>query len=621
MKPLLIFLFCAVPFIATAQPLTHEEATAIAHSLGERRILSDAGTKYLIKKLSDESATYDPFAEDNYPLRSKEGILRFCHAAFFHEYLYRIGAMLPNRDQKRDQRRLARKARKFRDDPEAYQQLVNSLSEKQYHLPKRFRGYLIEARIRAEDSLPRMWRVLPLFGPGQELRKGLIHATRSTIGKTRTRTAKDLLELELIDQRIWRELNDHLADSSITTEDEVLRFAAERAKYYVDYPVNRNNQLAFLDSLMKHGLLASAQKDALVRSLEDDKLRTQFEILVNCKSVILPEPVGKDSLSEYYSRVLDKVEQIVTGFHYTDLCVVRDTMVTPSGDREDIILSFQANNQTYGHRFEYYASADDDTASFGFTQLNRYDFYPAINSWLADQASPFRLYQATTGTWPDQPEEGDRKERDVRAALILLTEEQRKLWGDGPYFLSDEKHNNEFTTGSVNAAIDDFEKIGLFSHLSEREIDSCRNEVLFSNPQSWTAVLTKFRDVVHIFDWETPDLEHPYVQQVNAFSRIARGHFSVSDPTDDFDIRGKRNDKVHLSFHLNGKRYAQELSMNVDWLDWEFLQLIDYALRDNGVPGTFVSCYSNGQVSGYIFLSNDQQVYLRSRYPGILTTE
>ncbi len=619
MRLILLSLFSLLVFAAEAQPLTAEEATRIAHLLGEKKILGEEGEKYLMRLFSTAPDKHfgGLYMDEEYALMSKEGILWFCYAAFLNELMYRSGANLPNREIQRDQRRLNRMAKKLANDPEAYQQLVNSMSEKEYSSRKRFRGFRIEERIVAEDSLPAGWRVLPLFGANQKLRKGLVHKTRSTIGKTRTRTAKELFEMGLINEVVFREIEGKLADTTITTEDQVFAFGAERTKYYAEYPRLRARQLALLDSLVKHDLLTPANRHAIIESLGDNELRTQFEILEQCNRVILPEPVDTATLIGYYGLLMQKMEKVVPEFKYTNLRVRRDTSHMLFGQHEDIILTFESAGQTYGHRFEYYATPDSTGAS-EFDQSNRYDFYPAVNVWLADHQSPFRLYQATSRI-PQQslwytP-------RSVQSALILLTKEQRSLWDDDDlYFLSRENHDNTFTATKINAAIADFERIGLFTHLSKQQIDSCRNEALLSGWHSWVSLLQLFPDVIHGFGWES-EFEHPYARHANAFSRLARGHFEISNASDDYDITGKAQKKVHFSFDFNGKYYSKELSFDDDRQDPEFFDLIRHALTENNVPGAFFYCRSDGELSRYIFLTKDQQEFIQTNYPEILSNE
>ncbi len=619
----LLPLFSILILIAEAQPLTADEATQIARSLGDKKILSDAGVKFLETTLSAEPEQYfrGTHPTEGVALMSKEGILWFCYAAFINEFIYRSGAMLPNRELIRDQRRLTRMARKSADDPEAYQQLTNDISGKEYSLSrKRFKGYLIEERIAAEDSISLKWRVLPLFGSVRQSKRGLVHKSRSTIGKTRTRTAREIFEIGLINERILNEIEAKLADSIITTEDEVFAFAAERAKYYNDYPRQRGLQLAFLDSLVKHDLLTPANRQSLIQSNGDNQLRTQFEILERCNPVVLLEAVHTNSLVENYNVVMQKIEQLIPGFHYSDLRVRRDTITTEFGPEVNTLVTFRLDELTYGHRFEYYVPPREDPVASVFARINALSFYPAVNSWLSDQGSPFRLYQASEEVVPESRWVSQMR-YDARSALILLTEEQRRLWNDDIYFLSRENHQSRITSAKIRAAIDAFERIGLFSHLSKQQIDSCRMEALYSGRHSWTSLLKLFPDVIHIFDWETSVFKYPYVHHANAFSRIARGHFSISNAKDDFDISGKPKSKVHFSFDFNGKHYSRGLSFDGDWLDPEFLEFIRYALADNNVPGTYFSCYSGGQESGYIFLTRNQEEFIRTNYPEILSTE
>ncbi|MCB0610193.1 MAG: hypothetical protein KDD12_20895, partial [Lewinella sp.] len=76
-------------------------------------------------------------------------------------------------------------------------------------------------------------------------------------------------------------------------------------------------------------------------------------------------------------------------------------------------------------------------------------------------------------------------------------------------------------------------------------------------------------------------------------------------------------DKIEYGFEFNGKIYHRDLTAQSDWLDPQFMELIDIALKENKVDGAIYYCMDDGQAAGFIFLNEKQYAYLKAHQPAL----
>jgi hypothetical protein len=254
--------------------------------------------------------------------------------------------------------------------------------------------------------------------------------------------------------------------------------------------------------------------------------------------------------------------------------------------------------------------------SHDYRSMTHSDFYEVINKWLADRNSLDRIYRANSDN--DAWTKFDVTNHGNTFGLIVLSEQQRAYWPDDILLLSLENHDNRYNSISLSKAIQSFDSVGLFSHLSSDEKEKANGQQIYR----YSDLLQCFPDVVHVFDMETGNLENPYEELCNAFARISRGTFAPSNIKDDFAENFQNpKKKVIFSFEWKGRKYSKQLANNGDWLDPEFLTLIRQALRENDVDAGFYDCYDGGQETGFIFLTKDQHQFVQKRYPELLQQE
>ncbi len=598
---LIILLF--VGTAVNAQQLTNAEAIAFAEKLHHRKILNEAGKKQLLQSI-DGSDIYSIVKEYGKGI-TKSSILRFCASAFISEKMYRIGYRQPTKKElERKQEKYRKAAEDFKNDPEAYEKWLDEQSAQEV---KQLKPSRIEEKIREEDPQLNYEWVTPLFGLNVGT-QSIIDKTRSVFGKTRSRTAKDLYEIGLINERVYTEIKKHLADSTISDEGEVCLLSSEKLRYYEDYPRLRDQQLQFIDSLAMTDAMSNEKATSLKSSLKDFQLYEFKEIVSNCKRSLMIQQRSNEKLTERYRRLLDTLQTIIPDLSIKELKVSIDSTPGLYGDVYNFETTFRANGRRYGSSLQIDYLPDSLGVSFqALMSEAAIDFHSGVNRWLCDQNSLFRVYVPyNTGN-------------DI--VLMSLTKQQAALWQhqDNMAYFDFEDHSNTFNSIAIEKAIADFESIGLFKHLSRAQIDSGVMNTENRKIRSHINILTSFRHVTLTFDWESGNLENPYEELTLKMAAMSRGEFTPTNVTDDFEENAfKPGAVIHYSFDFNGKHYSADLSADDDWLAPQFFELIQTALKENHAQGQFYQCIDNGQEAGYIYLNKVQRDFLAQHYQELI---
>src|SRR5205085_2367743 len=122
-------------------------------------------------------------------------------------------------------------------------------------------------------------------------------------------------------------------------------------------------------------------------------------------------------------------------------------------------------------------------------------------------------------------------------------------------------------------------------------------------------VLQCFPNTIYYFDTELENLEDPYAEILRKLSHISNDAFKPNNITDNF--AKPTNKKALVKFILNGKEYSKQLQIENDWIDPTFFDLVKQAVIDNKLKGQFYQLYTGGQEASVIFLTPDQEHYLR----------
>ncbi|MDO7849405.1 hypothetical protein Q5H92_23780 [Hymenobacter sp. M29] len=594
---------------------------AFAERLYQKGVLNAAGRAELLSRMRkgtlsvwETDSTGEQTAQ--VPTNGPPGILAFCAEAFQNEFQYRTfnqemlyelmelandsADQAPGKSRVRVVSKYAATLKRFHNDTVAFTRWYRQ------QLPARLR---IEDAIRAEDSVGEMgWTIYPPLSAISPPLTHWISEQRSAFGKTRTRTARDLFALGLIEQPVYEELQRQLRMGQLRTEAEVCHTASELTQHRATYARTKAEQLRWLRRLQRAGVLSEAQHQRLVRNYQPFQLYKPFDLLAYCERGRIVDlrklPRQPEAL---YPALFAQLPALLPGFHYTNLRVTTSIKdFGPTSLAQNVTLSFRAGGRRYEDTFwQDFINKDgtDPNPPLG-AQVSEY-FQRSLNQWLADQNSPLRLYRAST---PDARSVYGNE----RLGLIAMTKAQRALWGPAYYFLSDESHDNRFNSTHIEQLIADYRQLGLFSQLSAAELVKGREAALRGHKTSYAAVLLCFPNVIHPIDWESAISPAPYAARTRALAAISRGGFAPTHIQDGFNPDLPEDATFSFGFRLGGQAYGMRLKINSDWLDTDFVDLIKRALREQHAPGQLYDCLGG---EGYIFLTPTQHAQLSVTQP------
>ncbi|MDJ1483832.1 hypothetical protein QNI16_25250 [Cytophagaceae bacterium YF14B1] len=337
------------------------------------------------------------------------------------------------------------------------------------------------------------------------------------------------------------------------------------------------------------------------------RINNPIDFLNYCDhSLIITLDNYPDQPESYLEKIHKTTSSLLRELSFTDFKfkIVLDSAISDSSFQAyNVITSLKSHGRIYQHRS--YINTTDNTANKETIRLGKIDeqeYYKIFNKILSDIQSPFRLHLVKNyiGNVADYNKFG----------IIMLTKEQADLVHDNgaSFDLSYESFKNSLTSEKIDSAIAEYQKIGLLSHLTDKQIAQAKENVAQQENQILNQVLHCFPNLIYTFDTELNNLKNPNEEILIELARISRGAFIPSDIVDTFDK--PINTKARISFSINGKLYTTEINANDDWIDPAFFKLINQAVTENISSGEFYELYGDGQDIGFIFLTKKQANYL-----------
>ncbi|AFM03943.1 hypothetical protein Fleli_1521 [Bernardetia litoralis DSM 6794] len=606
-----------------AQNLTFEEAKEMTHQLYEIELLSEKGEKYLLQEIEKN------LLENKNDSVEKSFILEFLYTAFDMESWYR-GGTLTQREYKKYQEIMTEIPQdgSFSEDDEKMiiERLENEFGISEARkIEEAIKNE--EEEIKVNDSLGGYVIYPPLYLKEEVIKN--IHKNRSTFGKTRTRTLNDLLKISLIDSLVFEEIYKQFKKGELSTEGYICSAALNKVEYYQNFENEKNKQIELINKLEKGNVISQSNKEKLINSYQKWELKKLYEFIpfcTNAKTFNLKE--YPNDVEKAYKAIFEEIKEIVPAFDFQNFKI--DLVIEKSNyggaDSQNLIISFDVDSVHYTHSVFYnYLSKNE---KLDYTLKIAHNFHKVINKFLSDQNSKKRLYFAEKTNNPNRDEN--------EFGLILLTEKQRYLWknkikrvgfsdveltGYDYYdmessFLSTEIHNNRFNTKNIEKIIAEYEKIGLFSHLSKEEFKEGLIKVKQNEIKNYTDILLSFPKQIAFVGWEKDNLEDPYGGLTEEFGEISRGKFTPQNIKEYlWDRFEGRIQTSYYTFDFNDKTYHPDLIVENDWATPYFLELIKLALKENKINEKFYVCIDDTDSTGYIFLSNSQYKFLNKNQP------
>ncbi len=612
------------PIFLSAQKITKKQAIEYANQLNEVEILSEKGRDLLIQYINEEKLVREKsedILDGSISSMTNEltpvQILVFLADAFGNEFYYRSGwveqqAIIAEFTQKIDMNTEI-------DHKKMREQIAQKLEEASLKLE----GPKLEEKIDIEENailLGDMSLSMSSLNfsklPANE--HGFIHEKCSVMGKTLLTTFSKLKGLGLIDRKIHDETIKMVIETEVSLEMYALSYAASRAIFYEDYEEEKAKEYEFIKNLHKQNLISDKNLKVLLKKEKEQHLRSKYDLVKYCKNTKLFN-VRNYSIdgSQGYQEIFEEIKTLLPDADFENFKAEIITEEGWGGDllEQNLLISFDVDGNTYSNQSFYdYKKVNPEVNEIKEDSTLRIsvDFHKGINKYLADKNSDYRLY------FVNKSEPGQAYGKD-EFAVILMTEKQMAAWrGYSPYLFSRENHSNEFNTKNIQTFIATCDSLGLFSHLNQEEIDMGNKCIKELQDIDYQRVLYCFPKIIIGFDWETGNLENPYEELTLAFGAVSRGAFTPTNIVDTFEESWEM-ESTSYAFDFNGKTYHTELTMERDWLDGGFMGLIEKAMEEHKVEGSFKYCDSDGQFSGFIFLSNTQYEYLQENYPTLFS--
>lgn len=271
--------------------------------------------------------------------------------------------------------------------------------------------------------------------------------------------------------------------------------------------------------------------------------------------------------------------------------------------------------------------ASFDNGGMGYSDyMDALDESPLLfNKALADLKSPLRLqvvYREAPVLADDRYADGDF----AAFGVIALTEEQ----ATGLYYAG--KESRHITTGGypdyitqahVRQGIAEYESLGLFAHLTEREIATAREAALAEGVTNFNEVLALFPHVLFHVNFEALEKQHkPYLGVIEGLASITSGDFAPTHVADSSALPGQQEETPFtVSFKARGKRFKAGLGGEYPATEYSelsdtLLDLLNRALASTPAKGQFYELYGTRQfdLAGY----HSTFIYLSSRQHGRL---
>lgn len=363
----------------------------------------------------------------------------------------------------------------------------------------------------------------------------------------------------------------------------------------------------FLDSLCQYGVLTIKNKDRLLRDLATDQLNRHEAFLSYCEHARVFDMANYGDAPESYLLSLHQaVAQLVPGLSFRDFGF--QIKGDSSSESQTLEVSLSIKGQRYTQK-SFYLS-DRETWK-DFEKIAAADFYQLFNRALADQGSPYRIHHVSM-----HPPIYTSHSHENRFGLIALQADQLPMFRrafiseDFPYIdPSYEDFTPALNPNRIASAIGKFDSLGLFSHLDSELFQLSHKQILSSNPDSYSAILSQFPDVVYVCDWTQYTNENPYQVFLHELETISQGEFSPTLIHDNFETHP--DNRVRIGFHLGRQSYECTLDVSTNWFDFRFMNLIEEAVAAQSLSGKFYFLQESAGDLAIIFLSPAEYEHLQ----------
>ena len=412
-----------------------------------------------------------------------------------------------------------------------------------------------------------------------------------------------LKESGLLSDRVHQQLQAEIASGLIELDLYLYQQAAEQMQRYESLHPAQIEPL--LNSLLQSRVISQTGYTQLLQELEAEKIEDTIEFLNYFDRTLIfnLRDYSRDP-NDYFPKIYQAIAQMLSETGVADITLEDFTLqfIKNEYGSQEAVVSVGVNGRQY-QQASYYSNIEPENENYFYIDSD--GLINLFNKILRDRGSPYRLYTETVLAYNLR---GVPVGDNSRFGILALTEDQAKQFYSGQEDIISHDDGN-LTSDHIEELLTLFEQIGLFSHLTIEEIADGRKKIMQSYITDPNELLRAFEDVVVEFDWETGNIENPYQDLTYRFAAASRGAFAPTAVSNEFDW-----DKqiAGLFFTVNGTLYSRKLEFNDDWLDYEFLNLIEQAIKETVPDGRIYYLIDAGQYAGYIFLTDKQQRILKS---------
>ena len=263
-----------------------------------------------------------------------------------------------------------------------------------------------------------------------------------------------------------------------------------------------------------------------------------------------------------------------TDFRYTE---IPDTSFSIPAIRFKV--SLKCNGRIYKHISLPISNYKNPKGKISPKDIFNEDFYRIFNKILTDQQSPYRLHSIMFS--PTMNSDDIR-----RFALIALKDEQGDIFMKNPvmsYMLvSMDGYDSTLTSTKIDSMISGWEKLGLFTHLSNKEISKAIDNAQATDPFFISGLLSNFPGVIYNLHDTLTNSKKPYISLLISLAKITKGEFIPTKITE-----AKIDHGIKLQYLFKGKVHSFIFSTAYGWLDAKFPAFLKKLGVENSLLGNF----------------------------------
>jgi hypothetical protein len=416
---------------------------------------------------------------------------------------------------------------------------------------------------------------------------------------------------------VLRTLLDKIKKAGLLTDDRVYTHALQgidTGRYVIEMQMvgalaemssrleqlTPNKLLPLAQDLHKNGIVVDSAFVRLKNDIENGKIESAFQLNGYCKlDKVFDLAKYPDDPDVWLERIHHDIASIVPGLNFTNFSytAIPDTSFSIPGVKFKV--SLVCNGRIYKHISLPINNYKKGQAEISPKDIFTTDFYRIFNKILTDQQSPLRLHSIMFSP-------GTATDNNFRhLALIALNEEQARAFMKETnllyMFVSMDNYDPALTTAKIDSTITGCRKIGLFTHLSNAEIDKAIDDANATDLFSINGLLVNFPGVVYPLNPVSMSSQYPYITLLSHFSQITHGAFN---PTKISQRKAKGG--VTLQYSYKGKTHYYTFNTANGWLDAKFPMFMKHLNEENNLTGKFYLLQYEDTV---IYLTKQQHDY------------